>query len=214
MFTESWDQLHHALLFEGGEEIKNQLVQRLEELNFPNTGNPDYKEIVLESFGIDDARSLIVWAQMKPIREERKVVLVNASNLTVEAQNSLLKTLEEPVPNTHIFFVVQKARSLLPTLLSRVIFYESKENEKSKDAKNFLDASVSERLGIIKKLSKKEDKTPMKDLTREIEKEILLRSRKQKVKASVLKMVIDASRYSNIRGGSPKMILEWLATNL
>jgi carbamoyltransferase len=64
------------------------------------------------------------------------------------------------------------------------------------------------------KLSKKEDKSIMKDLTRNIEKEILLRSRKQKIKASVLRMVIDGSQYSGIRGGSPKMILEWLATCL
>jgi DNA polymerase-3 subunit delta' len=184
-------------------------------LLFPVNGLDDAAlEIVGESFGVDDARKLSEWASLKPIREERKVTIIFANNLTLESQNSLLKTLEEPPLNTHIVFVVEKARALLPTLISRVMYYESDEDTDLKEAKKFLDGSVADRLATVKKLSKKEDKSIMKDLTRNIEKEILLRSRKQKIKASVLRMVIDGSQYSGIRGGSPKMILEWLATCL
>jgi hypothetical protein len=212
--TNGWQDVHHAVLIEGGTQIKESLLKEFESLGFSPVGNPDFSEIVVESFGVDDARKLCEWSSLKPIREERKVAIIFANNLTLESQNSLLKTLEEPPLNTHIIFVVEKARALLPTLISRVMYYESDEDTDLKEAKKFLDGSVADRLATVKKLSKKEDKSIMKDLTRNIEKEILLRSRKQKIKASVLRMVIDGSQYSGIRGGSPKMILEWLATCL
>jgi DNA polymerase III delta prime subunit len=212
--TNGWQDVHHAVLIEGGTQIKVSLLKEFESLGFSPLGNPDFSEIIVESFGVDDARKLSEWASLKPIREERKVTIIFANNLTLESQNSLLKTLEEPPLNTHIIFVVEKARALLPTLISRVMYYESDEDTDLKEAKKFLDGSVADRLATVKKLSKKEDKSIMKDLTRNIEKEILLRSRKQKIKASVLRMVIDGSQYSGIRGGSPKMILEWLATCL
>lgn len=212
--TNGWQDLHHAILIEGGVDAKDKLLEDLLALGFSRMGNPDFNEIILESVGVDDARSINLWASMKPIRETRKVALVCSANITVEAQNALLKTLEEPPQDTHLFFIIEKARSLLPTLLSRMHFYAAEEEHLRKDAINFLDSSVAERLATVKKLSKKEDKSIMKDLTRNIEKEILLRSRKQKIKASVLRMVIDGSQYSGIRGGSPKMILEWLATCL
>lgn len=212
--TNGWQDVHHAVLIEGGTQIKESLLKEFESLGFSPVGNPDFSEIVVESFGVDDARKLGEWASLKPIREERKVTVIFANNLTLESQNSLLKTLEEPPLNTHIVFVVEKARALLPTLISRVMYYESDEDTDLKEAKKFLDGSVTDRLATVKKLSKKEDKTIMKDLARDVERELLLRSRKQKIKASVLKMVLDSTRYSSIRGGSPKMILEWLATCL
>ena len=51
---------------------------------------------------------------------KRRVVLVlNGENLNHEAQNSLLKLLEEPPPKTVIIFVVSLLRAILPTVLSR-----------------------------------------------------------------------------------------------
>ena len=46
-------------------------------------------------------------------------VIPNAELLTTEAQNALLKTLEEPPSHTKIYIESQTSSSLLPTILSR-----------------------------------------------------------------------------------------------
>ncbi len=46
-------------------------------------------------------------------------VIQSADLLTVEAQNALLKTLEEPPIHTHIYMEAQSINTLLPTILSR-----------------------------------------------------------------------------------------------
>jgi DNA polymerase III subunit delta' len=49
----------------------------------------------------------------------RVLVLDNADELSVEVQNTLLKTLEEPRPGVHIVLVTATRDRLLPTILSR-----------------------------------------------------------------------------------------------
>lgn len=47
-------------------------------------------------------------------------LILEAQNLTLPAQQALLKTLEEPPANTQIILTADKKNSLLPTILSRV----------------------------------------------------------------------------------------------
>lgn len=70
--------------------------------------------------GIDQVRSIQKSISLKPIRGTNKaVVLYGAQILTVEAQNALLKTLEEPPEDTIIVLTTNKKDLLLPTILSR-----------------------------------------------------------------------------------------------
>ena len=71
---------------------------------------------------IETVRSIQKFLQLKttgasPIR--RIVCLEHADGLTQEAQNALLKLLEEPPADTVIMLTVHSKRSLLPTILSR-----------------------------------------------------------------------------------------------
>lgn len=50
----------------------------------------------------------------------RIVIIENAQSLTVEAQNALLKTLEEPPLDTIIIMTATSTEALLPTIQSRV----------------------------------------------------------------------------------------------
>ncbi len=54
------------------------------------------------------------------------IIIFNAEEMTREAANGFLKTLEEPAENTHIILVVQQREMLLNTILSRTqqIFFE------------------------------------------------------------------------------------------
>lgn len=85
--------------------------------------SPDF--ILLEmgegsSIGIAEVRNLQKKLSLKPFQENEKVALISeAQNLTTEAQNALLKTLEEPNPTTKIFLTAPDGYWLLPTIVSR-----------------------------------------------------------------------------------------------
>ena len=69
---------------------------------------------------IDQVRDAIERAAYKPFEGRRRVVIINdADALNVEAQNSLLKTLEEPPPSSTFILVTSRPDMLLPTVLSR-----------------------------------------------------------------------------------------------
>ena len=68
-------------------------------LEFDNNNNPDFRIIEANgnSIKIDQIRELQNKIIEKPIISEKKVCVINDSEkMTVEAQNSLLKVLEEP----------------------------------------------------------------------------------------------------------------------
>jgi len=71
---------------------------------------------------IDEIQDLIMRMNLKPYQSGRKAVVINnAENLTKEAANCLLKTLEEPPAVTHIVLVTRNLNVILPTIRSRCI---------------------------------------------------------------------------------------------
>ena len=69
----------------------------------------------------EDIVALIEESFIKPVECEKKVfVILNAQDMTVQAQNKLLKTLEEPPRNVHIVLGATSEFSLLSTIKSRV----------------------------------------------------------------------------------------------
>ena len=74
---------------------------------------------------IDTMREVTRWAQQKPMLSQWKVFIVrDAEALMPQAQNALLKTLEEPPPGTLVILTVSKKTSLLSTILSRSCIIE------------------------------------------------------------------------------------------
>lgn len=72
------------------------------------------------SIGIDEAREVIKDIALKPYEARKKAYIIDgADKMTDEAQAALLKTLEEPTPDTVIILVAENAEGLLPTVLSR-----------------------------------------------------------------------------------------------
>lgn len=73
------------------------------------------------AIGIDDAREAAHFLRMKPLRSSRRIVIVlDAGFATPEAQNALLKILEEPPSLGLLLFSVSDPRALLPALRSRL----------------------------------------------------------------------------------------------
>ena len=74
---------------------------------------------------IDTIRELSRWAQQKPMLSPWKIFIVrDAEALMPQAQNALLKTLEEPPPGTMVILTVSRKTSLLATILSRSCIIE------------------------------------------------------------------------------------------
>jgi len=72
------------------------------------------------TIGIDQVRELQRELALKPYEAERKTAVIDGADaMTTAAQNSLLKTLEEPAGHTVILLVASNPSALLPTVLSR-----------------------------------------------------------------------------------------------
>ena len=77
----------------------------------------------LNSIGVDDIREQINdTIQIKPYSSAYKIYLVDeAEKMTVQAQNALLKTIEEPPAYAIIILMTTNEETFLPTILSRCI---------------------------------------------------------------------------------------------
>ncbi len=74
-----------------------------------------------DTINSEQINNLIEESFLKPIEGERKIfILSNAQNMNIQAQNKLLKTLEEPPKNVHILMGATSEFALLPTIKSRV----------------------------------------------------------------------------------------------
>jgi DNA polymerase-3 subunit delta' len=69
---------------------------------------------------IDTIRSVTQEAGLKPFEARRKILVIpDAENLTTQAANALLKTLEEPPSHVVLVLTAADTRLLLPTIVSR-----------------------------------------------------------------------------------------------
>ena len=95
-----------------------------------NDNNPDIIRIIHEkpnTIGVEDIRKLTGDIAVKPYAGKYKVYIVNeAEKMTVQAQNALLKTLEEPPEYAVILLLATNTDALLPTVLSRCVLLTMK----------------------------------------------------------------------------------------
>lgn len=75
------------------------------------------------SIGVEDVRGQIIGdIQTKPYKGPYKIyIIAEAQKLTSQAQNALLKTIEEPPAYGIILFLTTNSQSFLPTILSRCV---------------------------------------------------------------------------------------------
>ena len=96
------------------------------------------------SIGVEEIRRMRADLQIKPYANAHKVYIVpDAEKLTVQAQNALLKTLEEPPEYAVILLIANGLVSFLPTILSRCVVLQTRAVEEAQIAK-----LLQERKGI------------------------------------------------------------------
>ncbi len=77
--------------------------------------------------GIQDINTFKKGLWLQSSGNSKLAIINNAHNLTIEAQNALLKDLEEEPDNTLIILALSDKRLLLPTILSRGISIKEQE---------------------------------------------------------------------------------------
>ena len=150
--------LHHANLLVGTlEEAEFYLRSLCGGLGIELPNNPDFFTLKAETFGIDEARELRVWSTRKAVTSS-KIFLILPARLTLEAQNALLKTFEEPFSNTYFFLSVREESLITPTLRSRMQAVRVSGNSifTSAVAEKFLSLSPKNRLIFAKEFADEE----------------------------------------------------------
>lgn len=167
------------LIYGGSKKSREEYIKNLVNLKEKERGlekelenTPDLLIIKLEeknSIGIDEVRNAIKFLNEKPFESDIKyLVVLDAEKLTLEAQNSLLKTLEEPPTYGRIILSSKTESSLLETVISRCVRYEIKDKETKENKKDekedteeinysyikLKDMSIGERLDFIEELAK------------------------------------------------------------
>lgn len=112
------------------------------------------------SLGVKEVKTIREHLSFKPHSLDGKVVVViGADSMTQDAQNSLLKTLEEPPTEASIVLTTSSEHKLLPTILSRcqLINIEDKLSTKDKGrVEVLLNSDLVTRFEIIEKTEDRE----------------------------------------------------------
>lgn len=86
------------------------------------SNHPDFKVVSKDkkSIGVDDIRCLIEDINTKPYEGDKKVILIkDAQDITLQGQNAMLKTLEEPTISTTIIMLTDNINAIIDTIKSR-----------------------------------------------------------------------------------------------
>lgn len=161
------DKISHSYLFIGTQGIGKQMIAKefakmilcTDEnrycnkckscIEFETNNNPDFKIIEPNgnSIKIEQIRELQRKVSEKPIISSKKVYIINDSEkMTIEAQNCLLKTLEEPPEYVTIILIASSESLFLDTIKSRcmIIHFEKiKDDEISQFLKRNFNTEIS-----------------------------------------------------------------------
>lgn len=145
----------HALLLCNKEHINKFDIYTLQ---FEKT-----EESSKSSIGIKEIREIQKNILLKPMQGSKKAIIISDAHLlTVEAQNALLKLLEEPPLDTLILLIVSGKDILLPTIISRCKVIQLKDGEEEKEnkdssVKDILLLSTGEKLKRAQDISKNKE---------------------------------------------------------
>ncbi len=156
------------LIYGGNKTERSQEVNKiLDEHNIKLEKNPDVLNIKLaeekKSIGIGTVKDTIKALGQKPFSHKYKLLIIwDADLMTIEAQNTLLKVLEEPPAYATIILCAPTKTSVLPTILSRCKRVELRTKalettaSDSNELANPFELSLGERLSWAAETSKED----------------------------------------------------------
>lgn len=125
--------------------------------------NPDIhnlENIEKNSIGIEEVKELQKEMIYKPFQEKKQVAIIHdAQKLTHEAQNSLLKALEESKSYSVYILHVDNERNLLPTIRSRsrIVYTQQSTNQDIDNLTDIFEKDLVTQFAQIEKFSESRD---------------------------------------------------------
>ncbi|MFA6392544.1 MAG: hypothetical protein WCW54_00440 [Candidatus Paceibacterota bacterium] len=218
--------LYHSYVVEGNpEEIVYLLRIYLEERGDINKRSPDVLLNLYDAFNIEDGHNIKDWHKNKGVDGKKKVCIIGAKFINREAEQSLLKIIEEPMDDTHFFIVVPDASLLAETILSRVHLIKNLKRDNNFENKiggEFVKMNPKERIEkvaeIIKEFKDNENSGGLRyyaiSLVNGIERRVYEKWKKD-LNNEDLKFILEELKncrgFLSIPGASVKMILEHIA---
>lgn len=153
------------LLIHSDSKIRTEEAEKMISQAGLSKNHPDLLWCEEEKLGIEQARKIKDFLNLKPYQgETQAVVILSAENLTLDAQNALLKILEEPPASAMIILGVSLEDQLLPTIVSRCQIInlrgpasKSQTKERKDEIEKLLKASLEERFKFVEKLENREE---------------------------------------------------------
>lgn len=214
-------ELHHAYLVVGNAgKGAAEVLAMLETRGVKTAGNADVLVLSFTELSIDNAREISSYASLKALKDW-KYLVVTFSRATNEAQNALLKVVEEAPGNTIFFFSIDSLGHVLSTLQSRAVAVSvsdanmiSDDTDVAKEVREFLSGTFEERLKMIEKMNtyitKTHDRAPVRAFT----KGLLEHVHEKGASPQALRDLLDAQGYIRQQGSSVKAVLGHLAVTL
>lgn len=112
-------ETHHAYVYYGGT-----IADLPTALQRPSA---DVVHITEAKWGISESRAVIQAALLRPVTDNYRSIVLIAHSLTNEAQQALLKILEEPPSTAQFHLLVPNQESLLETVRSRLAVAKEKD---------------------------------------------------------------------------------------
>lgn len=161
-----------------------------------------------EKLGVEQARRIKEHFLLKPYQAKgRGVVVEDLSNITPDAQNALLKVIEEPPEEAILLFGTTSTHHLLPTFLSRCQIIEFGNTTDHittfPDIEKLLTQDTAERFKLVEKTDDKD--ALLSQLLRYVEQELIKKPEYVHFAKIVLEMERFQKAHVNVRG-----ILEYL----
>ncbi len=144
-------ELYHSYVVEGNpDKTTTKLVDFLKDRGEIEEKSPNLLIQTYESFTMKDSGQIKEWHSQLAFGSGKKICIIATKFINHEAEESLLKIIEEPGHNTHFFIILPDSSVLLETILSRVQVVKDKEIDKeNKIAESFVSLKTKERMTLI-----------------------------------------------------------------
>jgi DNA polymerase III delta prime subunit len=177
-----------------------------------------------KSIGIGDVREIQKRLFLKPLQSPKKAVIVDATlGITIEAQNALLKSLEEPPDNTIIILLVSNSEIVLPTIVSRCkvfdfnsshnsIFGDKEKEDFEKMLGELEKATVADKLKMAQDFGKNKEDTALwsEKMILVIREKILKDEQGREELLNILKEFEKTNKVLKTSNANPRLALESL----
>jgi len=220
------ENLYHSYIVEGDPETTGVfLLDFLEVRGLIEKNSPDVLFQTYESFTMDNSGEVKDWHSRLGVGGKKKVCIIATSFINREAEQTLLKIIEEPAENTHFFIIVPDSSILLDTIISRTHIIKTTQLADvnlQKFVASFISSTPKSRIDqvaqIIKENKDEENSGKLRayatQFVNEIENIYFQKFKKDmnnKQAQFILSELQKSRKYLSTPGASVKMILEHLA---